>query len=88
MEFEIRNITNLEYEIISCEQRMYDSFSSDWNDAVHDSFYDYVNFFQSEAKSIIDLINQVPELLGQLKEVNGEKLKQESNNLLSMIEGV
>ena len=88
MEFEIGNIANLEIEIISCEQRINGSFSSDWNDAVHDSFYDYVNSFQSVAKSIIDLINKVPDLLSQLKEVNGEDLKQESNNLLSMIGGV
>ena len=88
MEFEIGNMAKLEKEVISCEQRMNSSFSSDWNDAVHDSFYEYVNYFQSLVQSIADSIDQVSDLLNQLKEVNGDELKQESDDVLSMIEGI
>lgn len=85
MEFGLEKIANLESEIASCGQRINGAFNSNWNDDVHDSFHDYVNSFQKISDSIIGLINQVPEFLSQLEEVNGEELIKESNELLSMI---
>lgn len=88
MKFELGSIENMEGEIISSEYRLNSSFDSEWDDDVHESFYDFVNAFESEAKSIIDLINSLAEILQPLEEVNGDDLNKEFDDLLSKIEGM
>ncbi len=88
MEFELGNIANIGNEIITSEQQINRSFNSDWNDDVHESFYEFVSSFEREAKAISDLITSFPSIVEPLKKVDASKLNEECENLLSLIEGI
>ena len=81
-------LKNLENEISQSIKEVEASFESEWEDDVHNSFYNYVEKFKNTSTSIAQSMSSLENVLKELVVVDGQSLVREADFLIAGINRV
>ncbi len=83
MDFNFDIFSQLYNEMDSASKDINSSFNCQWNDDVHESFYEFTKAFDNFVKNLQDVSSNISESLSSLSKVNYDDLKNEFDKLNS-----
>ena len=80
-EISLRSLNTIAEECVSAAQRIAQSFRSNWDDQVHDSFSRYVNFAEELSESVRSINEKAEAVKSEMLNVRTDELIQDTERL-------
>lgn len=88
MNISLDEFNNIQAAFYDSAVALDNSFNSDWEDSVHDSFADYIAVYNQIVSEITELVESMIALEADLMSIDVDKIDEESSNIIMEIDAL